>query len=263
MLFSLSSCGESTVVATGDLFVREVKDVGTYNELEVRDIKIKRGTNYTGPKVNIVEEGNKAFSIKAQESLLQSIKVDYKGSRIVIYGDAYTRYSTDYDIEIKIQGMMFTTMDLSGAVSCKMDNVRCDGNAKYELSGASILQAGIVNSTDLYLNLSGASQFNATEVNSNYVKVDASGASQVNIAGTSKNIDIILSGASMFRGFEFVTDIVNTRMSGASQVNITLNGSISGSASGASVITYDGEGTSTVEVSGASVVKHRNVSSKA
>ena len=260
MLISLSSCfgaGENLVSATGELLTRRVADVGSYSELEIRDIKIKKGTNYTGPKVNIDETLNRDFKITAQKSLLDSIKVDESGKKITIYGDKNNRYITDNDVEIEINGMMFTYMDLSGAVVCKMGNVNCEEKASYNLSGASILNAGIVNANSITVELSGASQFNVEELISNDCKIGASGASQTNAKGTIKNANIVLSGASMFKSFDCIIDTLSANLSGASQLSATVTKSITGSASGASMILYDGNATETVEVSGASQIKHR------
>ena len=260
MLISLSSCfgvGENLVSATGEILTRRVADVGSYSELEIRDIKIKKGTNYTGPKVNIDETLNRDFKITAQKSLLDSIKVDESGKKITIYGDKNNRYITDNDVEIEINGMMFTYMDLSGAVVCKMGNVNCDEKALYTLSGASILNANTLNANSLTLQLSGASQFNAQEIISSSFKIGASGASQINTKGTIKNAEIVLSGASMFKSFDCIIDSLNVSLSGASQLSATVNNTITGSASGASIITYDGKPTVTVDVSGASQIKQR------
>ena len=257
LLFSLSSCSEKTVKASGSNITESYDVNGDYDELVIENIRIVRGTNSTGPRASITNSETKTLAISMQESLKDCIKVNKTGKKITISGDRYTKYDTDYQVTIDITGFVFKNIYLSGAVICSVDDIEVNDDATYHASGASIFNMKSIISNNLNIKLSGASQLRATNVETNNVTIDASGASQVGVAGTCSSSTIGLSGASHFGSYDFSVDTLVINISGASVIEITANVSITGSASGASVITHKGNATTDVSVSGASQVLRR------
>ena len=258
LLFSLSSCNEKLVKLEGERITSYYDANGDYDELVVENIRLRRGTNDTGPGVFIKSSDTKAIEVKMQESFKNELKVNYSGKKIIISADRYSKYQTDYDVEINITGLVFRNINISGATICDVDSkIDTAENARFVASGASIFTFKTIVANDVEIKLSGASQFRSSFVTGNSIKVAASGASNCNISGDVKTAIIELSGASQFRSFGFFTDDARVGLSGASSIEITANKTISGSASGASIVNYDGEATVNVDVSGASVARHR------
>lgn len=123
------------------------------------------------------------------------------------------------------------------------------------ISGASdAIIAGVLDLPLLNANLSGASVLHGA-VNIKEFNVRLSGASDAKLSGTTGVMNIESSGASDVKGFDLTAQTCNVKVSGAGDVNITVNGTISASASGASNVYYKGPGELKVkQSSGASSI---------
>ena len=123
------------------------------------------------------------------------------------------------------------------------------------ISGASdVMIAGVLDLPLLNLSLSGASVLRGT-VNIKELNVRLSGASDTKLSGTAGTINIESSGASDVKAFDLTAQTCNVKVSGAGDVNVTVNGTISASASGASNVFYKGPGELKVkQSSGASSI---------
>ncbi|HEV8081679.1 MAG TPA: head GIN domain-containing protein [Chitinophagaceae bacterium] len=130
---------------------------------------------------------------------------------------------------------------------------------RLEASGACDLKINeTLNSESLVLRLSGACDINGAVKVSN-MTMDLSGASTVKITGHVDNLKLESSGASDVKNYDLVVENCIARISGASDVKITINNSISASASGASSLNYKGNPEKKeVATSGASSISQRN-----
>ena len=130
---------------------------------------------------------------------------------------------------------------------------------RLEASGACDLKINeTLNSESLVLRLSGACDINGAVKVSN-MTMDLSGASTVKITGHVDNLKLESSGASDVKNYDLIVENCIARISGASDVRITINNSISASASGASSLNYKGNPEKKdVATSGASSISQRN-----
>ena len=128
-----------------------------------------------------------------------------------------------------------------------------------EASGACDLKINeTLNSENLGLKLSGACDINGVVKIAN-MSMDLSGASTVKITGHVDNLKLESSGASDVKNYDLVVENCIARISGASDVKITVNNSISASASGASSMYYRGNPEKRdVATSGASSISQKN-----
>ena len=109
----------------------------------------------------------------------------------------------------------------------------------------------------MLIKLSGACDIKGP-VKINDLTLNLSGASTVKISGTAQNLNLTASGASDVKNYDLVTQNCVAKLSGASDVRITVNNSISGSASGASTLHYEGNpDKKDVVTSGASSISQR------
>jgi hypothetical protein len=121
--------------------------------------------------------------------------------------------------------------------------------------GSDIRVDGTINSKNLSLNISGGSDFKG-KVQVEKLSVDASGGSDVDIEGNATTIDVDASGGSDFNGFGLVVETANLEASGGCDIELTVNGSLTASASGGSDIRYKGGAKfNETRSSGASSVK--------
>ena len=130
---------------------------------------------------------------------------------------------------------------------------------KLEASGACDLKIDqTLNVESLQLRLSGACDINGAVKVSN-MTMDLSGASTVKITGHVDNLKLESSGASDVKNYDLVVENCIAKISGASDVKITVNNSLSASASGASSLNYKGNPEKKdVATSGASSISQRN-----
>ena len=127
-----------------------------------------------------------------------------------------------------------------------------------EASGAcDLIITGTLNANSMRIKLSGACDIKGP-VQINDLTLNLSGASTVKINGTAQNLNLTASGASDVKNYDLITQNCVATLSGASDVRITVNNSISGSASGASTLHYEGNpDKKDVVTSGASSVSQR------
>lgn len=128
-----------------------------------------------------------------------------------------------------------------------------------EASGACDFKInGTIEVNTLSLKLSGASDIDGS-VKLNNMTMDLSGASTVKINGSVQNLKLNASGASDIKSYDLVTENCIAVISGASDIRITVNNSITASASGASSLHYRGNPEKKdVATSGASSISQRN-----
>lgn len=109
-----------------------------------------------------------------------------------------------------------------------------------EASGAcELIITGTLNANSMLIKLSGACDIKGP-VKIDDLTLNLSGASVIEISGTAQNVNLTASGASDVKNYDFAIQNLVAKLSGASDVTITVNNSISGSASGASTLNYEG-----------------------
>jgi hypothetical protein len=128
-----------------------------------------------------------------------------------------------------------------------------------QASGASaVIITGALNGGSMLIKLSGASEIKGHAI-LNDVNINLSGASTAKITGSAQNLNLTASGASDLKSYDFVVQNCVANLSGASDVSITINNSVSCSATGASMLQYEGSPErKEVATSGASAVSHIN-----
>jgi hypothetical protein len=127
-----------------------------------------------------------------------------------------------------------------------------------EASGAcDLIITGTLHAKSMLIKLSGACDIKGP-VQIDDLTINLSGASTVKISGNAQNLNLTASGASDVKNYDLVTQNCVAKLSGASDVRITVNNSISGSASGASTLHYEGNpDKKDVVTSGASSISQR------
>lgn len=108
------------------------------------------------------------------------------------------------------------------------------------------------------LKLSGASEINGN-INCKDLDMELSGASTIRLTGNVENLKITASGASDMKKYDLVVENCKATISGASDIKLTVNKSLSVSASGASSFLYKGNpDKKDIRENGASTVSQRN-----
>lgn len=208
----------------------EVRNVGTFSGIKVSG----------GIDVYLSQSGDYALAVSAVEARYRdNIRTEVKNGVLNVWYDSGLGWlKGDKKLRAYISFKSVTSIEASGA---------CDIKINESLSSPSML-----------LKLSGACDING-EIKIADMVMDLSGASTVKLNGTIQNLKISSSGASDIKNYDLVTENCIANISGASDVKITVNNSISVTASGASSLHYRGNpGKREVATSGASSVSQRN-----
>ncbi len=128
-----------------------------------------------------------------------------------------------------------------------------------EASGASEIKLHEFKSKNLKIMLSGATNVNAHLIEADALDLEGSGASKFRFDGSTKTLNVRLSGASKLKGKELnVRKNTLVDCSGASSVTINTHADIVAKLSGASDLTYYGNGRIIdQQLSGASNIKKK------
>ncbi len=209
----------------------EVRDVSSFSGIKISggiDVYLSQGTDY-------------ALAVSAAETKYRdNIKTEIRDGVLKIWYDSDKAGWARGDKKLRayISFKTLESLEASGACDVKI-NETLDVNT-------------------LLLKLSGACDISGV-VKLNNMTMELSGASTVKISGTVQNLKLNSSGASDVKNYDLVVENCVARISGASDIKITVNNSISGSASGASSLYYKGNPEKKdVATSGASSISQRN-----
>lgn len=178
----------------------ETRNVSSFDSLKVENainVEISAGNDFS-------------VEVEADDNLLEYIKTETSGDTLKIYSDG--SISTKSEINVKISMPEINSLDVSGASTAIVSNVKSD-SLELGASGASKIKID-GEATNLEAEASGASRINAEGLkieNANVeaigasnmtvwtnaeLKADASGASSIYYIGEPKNIKQNSSGAS-------------------------------------------------------------------
>jgi hypothetical protein len=208
----------------------EVRSVTAFTGIKVSggiDVYLSQGDSYS-LAVSAVED-------KYRDNIITEVK---NGILFIHYNSERNRINSDKQLRAYISFQTLESLEGSGA---------CD-----------IILTGTLQANSMLIKLSGACDIKGP-VKITDLTLDLSGASTVKISGTAENVNLTASGASDIKNYDLVTQNCVAKLSGASDVRITVNNSISGSASGASTLHYEGNpDRREVATSGASSISQRS-----
>ncbi len=126
--------------------------------------------------------------------------------------------------------------------------------SKYDLENDSRLESAlIVDKVSVIIELSNESYFKSN-INATNLSVNISGESKLELAGECNKFSIQASGDSDMTDYKFITNEALVDLSGDSNIKLTVNNTITGTASGGSDVFYAGNAISSVKLSGNSQI---------
>jgi hypothetical protein len=210
--------------------------------VQARDVTAFSGIRVSGGIDVYLSQGD-AYSLAvsaSEEKYRDDIITEVKnGILIISYNNDHFRLKSSGDRKLRayISFKTLESLEASGA---------CD-----------VIITGTLNANSMLLKLSGACDIKGV-VKIDDLTLNLSGASTVKVSGTAQNLNLTASGASDVKNYDFVIQNCVAKLSGASDVSITINNSISGSASGASTLHYEGNpDKKEIATSGASSISQR------
>lgn len=209
--------------------------------VEVRNVNSFSGIKVSGGIEIFLSQSNEyALAVSASEDKYRDeIETGVKNGILSIsFNGRSFNFSGDKRLRAYVSFKTLQSIEASGASDLNINGTFTTNSAKIKLSGACEMK-GVVDIENLDL--------------------DLNGASTVKIKGTVTNLKIEASGASDIKNYDLIVDNCLAKLSGASDVRITINKSISATASGASSLNYKGNPERReVNTSGASNISQRD-----
>lgn len=171
--------------------------------------------------VNLVAGKEGKITIKGEENLLSSIKVEVEDNTLKIYIESFKniRPSSGKDVQITVPFEKISNLVLSGS-----------GN---------IQSKDVIKSDKLLAKLSGSGNFNLA-IDSNDFELNLSGSGNVNLRGTADNFTTKLSGSGDIDAGSLKSKNVDVNVSGSGNSKVTCNEKLTARVSGSGNIKYAG-----------------------
>lgn len=171
--------------------------------------------------VNLVAGKEGKITIKGEENLLSSIKVEVEDNTLKIYVESFKniRPSSGKSIEVTVPFEKISNIALSGS-----------GN---------IQSKDIIKSDKLLAKLSGSGNFNLA-IDSNEFELNLSGSGNVHLKGTADNFTTKLSGSGDIDAGSLKSKNVDVNVSGSGNSKVTCNEKLTARVSGSGNIKYTG-----------------------
>lgn len=228
IIASASSCfniGGKRVKGNGNITVDE-RSVSSFEEVEVQgaiDVYVEQG-------------GLAPVRVETDENLQSYIKVETKGSKLVVKSRSGYNLKPSKKTKIYLTSPNYRRLDVSGACNIYGTN-------------------RLVLQNPLTLEVSGAGDIKA-DVSGPEVSAKVSGSGNVEMKGETKNFNLKISGAGDARCYELLSETTKVDISGAGSAQVFASVLLDAEVSGAGSIKYKGNAANVnQQVSGAGSVK--------
>lgn len=192
-LLSFNTKAQNKIKGNGKV-VTETRTTGDYDGIKISGFF----------DVNLVAGKEGKITIKGEENLLSSIKVEVKDNTLKIYVESFKniRPSSGKDIEITVPFEKISEVSLSGS-----------GN---------IQSKDVIKNDKLSAKLSGSGNFNLA-IDSNEFELNLSGSGNVHLKGTADNFITKLSGSGDIDAGSLKSKNVDVNVSGSGNSKVTCN----------------------------------------
>jgi len=179
----------------------------------------------------IIHQGDvESLEITAEESLLDYIKSDIKGSNLIIGIEEYINMRPTKDITYKL-----TVKELQ----------------RLSTSGMGQVEVYKLNSDRLYVTISGSGGILIEDLEVEKLLLETSGLGDIKISGFAKEQEVNISGMATYNAEELMNQTALINISGAGNAVVWVTEKLDASISGAGKIQYYGEPVVNTDISGA------------
>lgn len=191
----------------------ETRTLDAFTEIEIKG----SGVSYLH---QITSETSHSIEIEASKNIMDRIKTEVKGGKLVIDNDCI-RGNSDMIFDIYVEDLSAVTISGSGSATTKTPFT--------------------VNNLDLEINGSGDMNFDVTGQN---MTCDISGSGDIQMDGTAADLDIEIDGSGDVHAFDLTAQDCFIDVSGSGNCEVYVEGELNVSISGSGNVIYDGSPTS-------------------
>jgi len=209
LAISLSACTGAFFDVTGNgNIISESREIEEFSRIQLKG----------GYQVTITEGSTPSLEIETDDNLMEYIKTEVHGDRLVIESTA--SIFSQSGIVINLTYTSLEEIGVSGA--------------------ASLENYGTVASESLDLNISGAAEIDL-KVDVQELDVSTSGAGSLSMSGEAQDATFSLSGAGSLEAYTLTTTDCRVSVSGVGGAEVYVTGSLDAHVSGVGGISYKGD----------------------
>lgn len=197
----------------------------TYNETGFRNIDVSAAM-----KVYLTQGDTYEVKIEAEDNILDLIKVEKEGDKLVFKFKNNISVSPTKDIVIHVTAPDFHELGASGA--------------------GGFVSTGVIKTNELLVDLSGATKVKLN-VEVNKINIDASGSSKIILAGNANQLGVDGSGSTKVEAYDLKTQKTTIDISGSGGANVYAERELNVEISGAGNVNYKGNPSISKDISGA------------
>ncbi len=203
----------------------ETRKIGEFSEIEVSG----------GMKVE-VKSGSPSLTIETDKNLLEYLRTEVKGNRLIIRPKDNTSLRASKVIKVVVNSGPLTAVSVSGGIEMEL-GVMLVKAAKIEVSGGVNLKA--------------------EKIDADSLEVDGSGGVDMKLAGQAKVADIDLSGGVKMHAKGLATKVMKIDASGGCELEVAVAEAVKGGISGGVALEIYGAPRVNVSKSGGASVHVR------
>ncbi|MBS1774045.1 MAG: DUF2807 domain-containing protein [Bacteroidetes bacterium] len=226
-----------SILCAGSLLIASCKSNGSKEgaTTENRSVTFFNAIEISAPLDADITVGGTTSTVqlKGDKKLLEKIKVEVKGDRLVISkDDGIWPFHLNEHLSAVINVPSLTALEISGA---------SDANVK-----------GDIKTSNFTLDVSGAGDVTLASLTADNFTSSLSGAGDLTInGGTVGNATFRVTGAGDVAAFPLVCKQVETHVAGAGDIELTANEKLDVHIAGAGSVTYKGAPSITSDIKGA------------
>lgn len=197
-------------------------------------IAVSHGMNTT-----VTMGTEESLEVTADDNLLPYIETYVSGGTLYIQIQNHVSFRGSPHIRIAVGAVELTALSGSGGAYLELTPVVETADFDLELSGGSRFEGNITASDDVDVNISGGGNASG-EISAARMDIDLSGGSRADLSGFASSMKLDCSGGGSLGNYSLAADNVTANLSGGSHVQMTVNVSLTVSASGGSEFLYKG-----------------------
>jgi hypothetical protein len=228
--------------------VTETYDVSGFSRLDVSN----------AVQVDLSQEGDESVSVETDANLLRYLEVEVRGDTLHVGLNDSARGVTinpSRGIHFTIGVDDLERLEVSGASNVVSGPLE-SGDFELSVSGASDVVIESLDVESARIEASGSSDVSVGELQAEELDATASGASTVKVEGEAADQVADVQGASHYRAGDLQSAEAYIEISGASDAELRADESLQVDASGASNVRYYGSPQVSQQLSGASDLEH-------
>lgn len=220
--------------ATGCISIGERVNGNGHLTTEKRTIHNAEKIRLTGSIDVILDSGDAAVKVEADENIIPYITTDDNDNRLDIGTKDNVNINTTNPVRVYVTSPAYTNITVTGS-----GNV----TAKRQMWSDKPVTLAVTGSGDITL-----------AVNAPAVKAGITGSGNINLTGQAKDVDVNVTGSGNFKGMQLSADNAKVNIAGSGDVALVANTTLDATVLGSGDVKYKGNASVHKNIAGSGSV---------